>query len=90
MGFSKQEYLERVAISFSRGSSRPRNWIYSKGSDISVRTLKQESDDLDLPSYEDPVCCSEYGSKNESVEIGGYGSSLDKKWQQVRMESVCL
>ena len=44
-----------------------------------MRTLKQESDDLDLPSYEDPVCCSEYGSKNESVEIGGYGSSLDKR-----------
>ena len=44
-----------------------------------MRSLKQESNDLDLPSYEDPVCCSEYGSKNESAEIGGYGSSLDKR-----------
>ena len=26
MGFSRQEYLKWVAISFSRGSSRPRDW----------------------------------------------------------------
>ena len=44
-----------------------------------MKSLKLESDNLDLPGYEDPVCCSEYGSKNESMEIGGYGSSLDKR-----------
>ena len=44
-----------------------------------MKSLKQESDDLDLPSYEDPVCCSKCGSKNESMEIGDYGSSLDKR-----------
>ena len=44
-----------------------------------MRSLKHESDDLDLPSHEDPVCCSEYGSKNEGTEIRDYGNSLDKR-----------